>query len=144
MHVPDIYHCLQRVQETCSDGTDLNGLTLRGFLCNEEEKEQELELFGRRSVVTFHGSFVLGSMLCQYLICRLSGHQLSTLMKLKISCLYHTFTTFTQWAIEGHYDFHRLPYALKAHLNQEDVEQLRKMPSLYKKGTTILVESMIV
>ena len=63
-------------------------------------------------------------------------------MELKVSSLYHTFTTFTQWAIEGRYDFHRLPYALKAHLNQEDVEQLRKMPSLYKKGMTILVESM--
>ena len=65
-------------------------------------------------------------------------------MKLKVSSLYHTFTTITQWAIEGRYDFHRLPYALKAHLNPEDVEQLKKMPSLYKKGMTILVESMIV
>ena len=50
--------CLQRVQETCLDGTDLNGFTLRSFLCNEEGKEQELELFGRRSVVTFRVFFL--------------------------------------------------------------------------------------
>ena len=45
------------MQQTCSDGTDLNWLTLRSFLCNEEGKEQELEIFGKRLVVAFHGSF---------------------------------------------------------------------------------------
>ena len=79
-----------------------------------------------------------------YFTCRLSGHQLSTLMNLRVSSLYHTFTTFTQWVVEGRYDFHRLPYALKTHLNAEDVEQLMKIPSCYKKGMTISVESMIV
>ena len=65
---------------------------------------------------------------------RLSGHQLSTLMQLRLSTIYHTFTIFVQWAVEGRYDFHMLPYALKARLNPGDVEKLKKIPSLYKKG----------
>jgi len=40
-----------------------------------------------------------------------------------------------EWAIEGRYDFHMLPYALKARLTPGDVEQLKKIRSLYKKGS---------
>ena len=65
-------------------------------------------------------------------------------MNLRVSCLYHTFTTFTQWLVEGYYDFHQLPYTLKAHLNLEDAEQLKKIPSVYKKGTMMLVDGMRV
>ena len=65
---------------------------------------------------------------------RLSGHQLSTLMQLRVPTIYHTFITFIQWAIEGRYDFHMLPYALKARLNPGDVKQLKEIRTLYKKG----------
>lgn len=41
------------MQKTGSDGTDLHSPTLNEFLCNDEEKGQELDLFGKRSVVTF-------------------------------------------------------------------------------------------
>ena len=64
----------------------------------------------------------------------MSGRQLSTLMQLRVSTIYHTFTIFVQWAVEERYDFHMLPYALKAHLNPGDVEQLKKIWFLYKKG----------
>ena len=65
---------------------------------------------------------------------RLSKRQLSTLMHLPISNLYYTFTTFVQWAVEGRYDYNMLPYAVKAHLNPEDEEQLKNIRTLYKKG----------
>jgi len=74
---------------------------------------------------------------------RLSGHQLSTLMQLRLSTIYHTFTVFVQWAVEGRYDFHMLPYALKARLNPGDVEQLKKIRSLYKKGMLLLRNSRV-
>ena len=55
-------------------------------------------------------------------------------MNLPVSTLYHTFTTFIQWIVEGRYDFCMLPYALKAHLDTADMEQIKKMRVLYKKG----------
>jgi len=69
---------------------------------------------------------------------RLSGHQLSTLMRLRVSTIYHTFTIFVEWAVEGRYDFHMLPYALKTRLNPGDVDQLKEIQSLYKKGLLLL------
>ena len=134
------------VQKTGSDDTDLHSPTLNEFLGNNEEKGQDLHLFGKRSVVTCTVLFQDWCFIFKLLpyTCRLSGHQLSTLMNLRVSCLYHTFTTFTQWLVEGHYDFHQLPYTLKAHLNLEDAEQLKKIPSVYKKGTMMLVNGMRV
>ena len=69
---------------------------------------------------------------------RLSGHQLSTLMQLRVSAIYHTFTLFVEWAVEGRYDFHMLPYALKTRLNPGDVDQLKEIQTLYKKGLLLL------
>ena len=69
---------------------------------------------------------------------RLSGHQLSTLMRLRVSTIYYTFTIFVEWAIEGRYDFHMLPYALKTRLTPGDVDQLKEIQSLYKKGLLLL------
>lgn len=63
---------------------------------------------------------------------------MSTVMHLPVSNLYHMFTTFIQWVVEGRYNFHMLPYALKAHLNQENVEMLKKIRALYKKGMKLL------
>ena len=60
------------------------------------------------------------------------------MMQLRLSTIYHTFTIFVQWAVEGRYDFHMLPYALKAHLNPGDVEQLKKIRFLYKNGMFLL------
>ena len=40
----------QRVKETGSDGTDIHELTLKAFLCSEEDKHQALEIFGKRFV----------------------------------------------------------------------------------------------
>jgi len=59
-------------------------------------------------------------------------------MQLRVSTIYHTFTVFVQWAVQGRYDFRMLPYALKARLNPEDVEQLKKIRSLYKNGMFLL------
>jgi len=43
--------CLQELQETSSDGTDLQEIALETFLCTEEDKaHQELEIFGKRFV----------------------------------------------------------------------------------------------
>ena len=64
-------------------------------------------------------------------------------MQLRVSTIYHTFTTFVEWAIEGRYDFHMLPYALKARLNPGDVEKLKKIRSLYKKGLLLLRNSRV-
>lgn len=59
---------------------------------------------------------------------------MSTVMRLPVSNLYHMFTTFIRWVVEGRYNFHMLPYILKAHLDPENIEKLRKIQSLYKKG----------
>ena len=59
---------------------------------------------------------------------------MSTVMRLPVSNLYHMFTTFIQWVVEGRYNFHMLPYILKAHLDAENIEKLKKIQSLYKKG----------
>ena len=61
-------------------------------------------------------------------------------MMLDVSSLYHTFTVFTQWVVEGRYDFHLLPYSLKVRLNPEDADQIR---ALFKKGTMLLMFSVI-
>lgn len=70
---------------------------------------------------------------------RLSERQMSTVMQLPLSTLYYTFTTFIQWVAEGRYDFRMLPYALKAHLCPKDVEQLKKIQSLYKNGIMLCI-----
>jgi len=59
-------------------------------------------------------------------------------VQLRVPNIYHTFITFIQWAVEGRYDFHMLPYALKARLSSADVEQLKKIQSLYKEGMLLL------
>jgi len=42
----------KRVQETGSDGTDLQEIALESFLCTEEdEPHQELQIFGKRFVI---------------------------------------------------------------------------------------------
>jgi len=74
---------------------------------------------------------------------RLPGRQLSTLMQLRISTIYHTFTIFVEWAVEGRYDFHMLPYALKTRLNPGDVERLKEIRTLYKKGLLLLRNSRV-
>ena len=130
-----IIYCFyqQRVQGTGSDGTDLQEVALETFLCTEEdEAHQEVEIFGKRFVVIIYLFYRFMGFECVY--SRLSGHQLSTLVHLRVSSIYHTFTTFVQWAVEGRYDFHMLPYALKTHLNQGDMEQLKMVQSLYKEG----------
>lgn len=58
-------------------------------------------------------------------------------MNLPVSTLYHTFTTFIQWVVDGRYDFYMLPYVLKAHLNPAAMEQVAKIRVLYKKGMIV-------
>ena len=70
----------------------------------------------------------------QDFLCRLSEHQMSTVMCRPVSYLYHMFTTFIQWVAEGRYNFYMLPYILKAHLDPENIEKLKKIRSIYKKG----------
>ena len=124
---------MQRVQEADSDETGIHKLSLKAFLCSEEDKDQTIEIFGKR----FANDFLRIDDLTIYLFkCtyRLSERQISTVMNLPVSALYHTFTAFIQWIVEGRYDFCMLPYALKAHLDTADVKQIKKMWVLYKKG----------
>jgi len=65
------------VQETSSDGTDLQEISLETFLCTEEDKaHQELEIFGKRFVVCFCQwcmafMFIPNIIDCQDISCRL-------------------------------------------------------------------------
>ena len=61
-------------------------------------------------------------------------------MTLGVSSVYHTFTIFTQWVVEGRYDFHLLPYSLKVGLNPDDADHIR---ALFKKGTMRIIDNVI-
>lgn len=124
---------MQRVQEADSDETGIHKLSLKAFLCSEEGEHQTVEIFGKRFAIDFSRIDDLAIYLFKC-TCRLSERQISTVMNLPVSTLYHTFTTFIQWVVEGRYDFRLLPYVLKAHLDTADMEQIKKMRFLYMKG----------
>ena len=44
---------MQRVQEADSDETDSHKLSLKAFLCSEEDEDQTIEIFGKRFAIDF-------------------------------------------------------------------------------------------
>ena len=44
---------MQRVQEADSDETGSHKLSLKEFLCSEEDEDQTIEIFGKRFAIDF-------------------------------------------------------------------------------------------
>ena len=44
---------MQRVQEADSDETGIHKLSLKAFLCSEEDEDQTIEIFGKRFAIDF-------------------------------------------------------------------------------------------
>ena len=60
--------------------------------------------------------------------------QVLFLEALSIAMLFSSFKLLIQWLKDGVYDFHTLPFTLKAHLTKNDHEALLKIPAEWKGG----------
>ncbi len=79
----------------------------------------------RRLVPVLLIAYIL-SCLC---LCSLPHNQMARLMKITVPHLYSTLELFVQWVKDGMYDFHRLPYAMKRHISEEDKLKLQGLQS---------------
>ena len=63
--------------------------------------------------------------------CSLSPSQMKVLMYLGLPFLFDVLKLFVHWIQVGWYDFHALPFTLKAHLKPGDVKTLRQISEKY-------------